>query len=155
MTVLSGDIATLVCKSHIDPKMGEVPLNGRMLQFLMEFDGSRDLGSIAGILGLDLDTAKEITVKLLDLKLISILGGSEPMLPGTFFDFITERLAMIAGPIAQLMVDDAIQDMGGENRKIPKNKAIELIDIFSRQIPDDEQRAVFIQIVMKKLNEIN
>ena len=155
MAVLTGDIATLVCKPHIDPEMGEVGLNGRMLLFLIKLDGSKELGSMAEMLGLDLNTVKEITAKLLDLKLISIIGGSEPMLPGSFFDFIAERLAMIAGPIAQLMVDDAIQDLGGGEREIPKSRAIELIDIFSRQIPDDEQRAVFIQVVMKKLNEIN
>ncbi|MCD6389546.1 MAG: hypothetical protein J7L69_09040 [Desulfobulbaceae bacterium] len=155
MAVLTGDIATLVCKPQIDPEMGEVVLNGRMLQFLMKLDGSKDLGSMAETLGLDLNTAKEISAKLLDFKLISIIGGSEPMLPESFFDFITERLALIAGPIAQLMVEDAIQDLGGKKREIPKNKAIELIDIFSRQISDDEQRAVFIQVVMKKLNEIN
>lgn len=155
MPVLNGDIATLVCKPSIDPEMGEVGLNGRMLQFLMKLDGSKDLGSMAEMLGLDLATVKEITAKLLDLKLVSIIGGNEPMLPISFFDFITERLAMIAGPIAQLMVDDAIQDFGGDERKISKSKAVDLIDLFSRQIPDDEQRAVFIQVVMKKLNEIN
>ena len=122
-----------------------------MLQLLMTLDGKKTLAEISSRLGCNLAELKTTVALLLDSGLIQIAGGSEPLLSKDFFKFVTEKLARIVGPIAGLMVEDAIYDLGGKGRKIPESKGIELIDIFSRQISDDEQRAAFIQAMMKKL----
>ncbi len=151
MRDLPKDISSVICQPSIDPDMNEIRVNGRMLQLLMTLDGKKTLAEIASRLGGSLADIKKTVVLLLDSGLIQIAGGSESLLSKDFFNFVTEKLARIVGPIAGLMVEDAIYDLGGKGQKIPKSKGVELIDIFSRQIPDDEQRAAFIQAMMEKL----
>jgi hypothetical protein len=148
---LPEDISRLICQPLIDPEMDQIRINGRMLQLLMLLDGKSSMAEISSRLGRDLDEIRETTGLLLEAGLIHVIGGQEPVLSGEFFDFVTEKLAMIAGPIARLMVEDAIYDLGGDGREISRSKGVELIDIFSRQIPDDEQRAAFIKVMMEKL----
>lgn len=151
MSDLPEDISSLIYKPLVDPDMGEIKVNGRMLQLLMALNGKDSLAELSYRLDYELNDIRETIRLLLAGGLIQISGGGESGLSKEFFDFVIERLAVIVGPIARLMVEDAIYDLGGNGRKISRNNALELIDIFSRQIPDDEQRAAFIKVMMERL----
>ena len=151
MRELPEDISSLICQPLIDPELDEVRLDGRMLQLLTVLDGKKNLAEVSAGLGRGLAETGEAAARLLAAGLIHVTGGNEPVLSREFFDFAIEKLAVIAGPIAGLMVEDAIYDLGGDIDNIPRGRGVELIDIFSRQIPDDEQRAAFIKAMMDKL----
>jgi hypothetical protein len=51
-------------------------------------------------------------------------------------------------------VEDASNEIDQESLGIPKKRAAELIDLLARQIPEENQRLLFIQSMMQKLKEL-
>jgi hypothetical protein len=49
------------------------------------------------------------------------------------------------GPIAEVLIEDAMADLGYGNGSIPYSKAPELIELISRDIQREEKKAGFIK----------
>ena len=149
MDTLSGNISKLIFKVNIVDDLKDFVLSGRMLKVLMVMDGKKSVAVIARILKMDLATIRPAISTLAELQLIRFSDDAMPMLDGAFFDFLKEQLSMVTGPIAQVLFEDAIDDLGG-SAGIPKNRTAELIELLARQISDEEQKSTFIKLVMQK-----
>lgn len=154
MNIQSDDISSMVFKTCIQTDMGEIPLNGQMLSVLLEVDGKNNAGMISQAVGLNMTTVSAIISKLSDYHLIENAEQNLNILGKEFFDFLTDELSVVAGPISQLLVEDATREIDQGSSGIPKMRAAELIDLLARQIPEEKQRLVFIQSMMKKLKEL-
>ena len=53
------------------------------------------------------------------------------------------NLSRAVGPMAQILIEDAMTDMRLPPGDIPKNQAAELIGALALEIPDDEGRMKF------------
>lgn len=151
MDTLSGDISSMVFRRAINNEPGDIRLNGEMLSILSELDGIKNLGLIARTLGIDASAMRTAVSRLMELQIIQAIEGSMPLLGTEFFDFLRDQLSLIAGPIAQIMMEDAFGEIGPVAAGIPKNRAAELIELLARQIPGEAQRAAFIQVTMEKI----
>jgi len=154
MDIRSDDVSSMVFKTCIQTKMGEIPLDGQMLTVLMELDGKKNAGMIAQEVGMSMTTVSSIISKLYKLHLIKIAEKNQPVLGKEFFDFLIDQLSVVAGPISQLLVEDATREIGQGSASIPKMRAAELIDLIARQIPEEKPRLLFIQSMMQKIKEI-
>lgn len=154
MDIRSEDIASMVFKASIQADMGEVPLDGQMLLVLLALDGQRNAGQIAQAIGMSITAVSAILSKLLSHHLIQTAEQNHSLLGKEFLDFLIDQLSLVVGPIAQLLVEDAIREIGQGGAGIPKGRAAELIDLIARQIPEEKQRLSFIQSMMQKLKEI-
>ena len=76
------------------------------------------------------------------------------MIDKEFFDFLKVQLNLAVGPIAEFLIEDEIQELGGEPTKIPIHHAAELVDSLARQVRRKEKRILFQQAMIKKINEI-
>jgi type II secretory pathway predicted ATPase ExeA len=61
-----------------------------------------------------------------------------------FFDFMARAATEGIGPMAKLIVDDQIVDLGESRDSFPQNKLAELIERVSREIFNDTMRARFL-----------
>lgn len=151
MDILHGDISTMVFKTEIKSESSSVSLDINTLRVLTKLDGKQQLALIAQKLGMNMTTIRAAISRLMELKLVQTVEENIPMLDSNFFDFLTDWLSLTIGPIAQIMVDDAVREIGHGAPQIPKSRGAELIELLARQISQKEH---FIRAAMEKLTEI-
>ncbi len=148
--ILAGDIALLVFRRVVKSNTGEVSMNSQMLNVLMELDGKTNLGSIAKKTGMSTGNLREALSKLLNLNLIeNVVEGAGTFLGNDFLGYLNEQFALAIGPVAEVIIEDAVSDLGCKMSQIPSNKIAELIDLLSREIQREEKKESF------KLNMVN
>ncbi len=152
--IFAGDISKLVLKRTVRADLGEVSLDSRMLQVLMELDGKKNLGKVAQALNMTLKDLRIIIQKLHQLKLCEPAKEAIPVLDRRFFNYLSAELSRAMGPIADVVIEDEINAMGEEPARFPAHRAAELVDLLARQILREERKVAFQQAMVKKLREI-
>ncbi len=76
-----------------------------------------------------------------------------PILEDEFLSFLKAQLSQVIGPLAEVMIQDEIKAMGEELNKIPHHRAADLVLFLSRKIPREGKKAIFLEVMIKKLNE--
>lgn len=150
----SGNIASVVLKRVVSSDIGEVSLDSQMLNVLMHIDGIKNLGELASSINMDMQSLKETLQKLDRLNLIQVDEATVPTLDQGFFDFLTNHLTIAMGPMAEILIEDEIRDLGVDRSKIPSHLAAELVDTLAREIPREEKKVQFQQTMLKKLKNM-
>lgn len=76
---------------------------------------------------------------------------SEAIDTDVFLGFTIARLSKALGPIAEVVVEDEILDMGENRGSFHMERAAELINILARQIPREDRKIEFQKAMMDKL----
>jgi hypothetical protein len=153
MDVSSGDISAMVFGRILRDDLGEFSLDGHMLMVLMELDGKKNLATIAKKMGLNMVTMRATILKLLQLKLIEPLEDAVSVVDEDFFDFLNNQLSLSIGPIAEVIIEDTVNDLGHSLSKFPSHLAAELVDLLSREIQREEKRSIFKKNMVDKIRE--
>ena len=154
MDIFSGDFSALVFKGSVKSDIGEFSLDSLMLKVLMNLDGKKDLASVHRSLNMNMETLKNVLTKLYNLELIIKVEKTVSMLDNNFFAFLQSHLSLAMGPIAELLIEDEVIELGDGSKTIPCNRAAELVDLLARQIPRKEKKIVFQEAMLKKIKEI-
>ena len=153
MDVSTGDLPVLVFRRAVRDDLAEFSFDGQMLSVLMELDGQKNLGEIASKTGLKMSDIRIVIGKLLDLKLIEPVEEAISVLDGDFFDYLEEQLSLAVGPIASILIEDSVTDLGHSISRFPSHRAAELVDLLDRQIQREEKRIVFKQNMVQRIRE--
>ena len=153
MSIPSNEIAAAVFKPVLNGDIGEFSLDGQMLKLLLVLDGKKDVASVAHQLQIKIGTARDVINKLLELQLVERVESAESLLDEEFFEFLQAQLSLATGPIAEVMIEDVLHELGMEPTKAPKRRAAEIVDALSRQIPRDENRRAFQQVMVTRIRE--
>lgn len=154
MDISSGDITLLIFRRVVRSNMGDVSMDGQMLDVLMELDGKKNLGSIAKKTGISAGNLRDAVSKLLKLNLIEhVAEGPGAFIDADFLNYMNEQLALAIGPVAEVIIEDAVADMGHRMSQIPTQKIAELIDLLSRDIQRDERKESFKLNMVKRIKE--
>jgi hypothetical protein len=148
---LSGDISPLVFQLSVKNEPGEVTLDKEMLSVIQELDGKKTIGMVAKNMGLELDKLKGIIAKLLTHGIIALVNQSMPMMKEDFFIYLTDQLSLATGPMAEVLIDEALGTLGYNLTNFPKHRVQELIDLLAPRIFREEKRAAFKQNLYKKI----
>lgn len=151
MDTLSGDISPLVFQLSVKNEPGEVTLDKEMLSVIQELDGKKTIGMVAKNMGLELEKLKGIIAKLLTNGIIALVSQSMPMMKEDFFVYLTDQLSLATGPMAEVLIDEALATLGYNLTNLPKHRVQELIDLLAPRIFREEKRAVFKQNLYKKI----
>ena len=154
MTDLSSDISGKIFRRTVAALKGQISMSGKMLEILMALDGRTDLSEVSRKLNLSMSDMRPHLKKLIEYGVIEELKETVAMLDPQFYGYVSGYLSRIAGPIAQVMVEDAILEIGDGSSEIPKDRAGALIEMLGRQIPDESQRVAFIKNMLLKLREL-
>ncbi len=153
MDISSGDISAMVFRRIVRDDLGEFSLDGQMLSILMELDGRTRLGTVAKKIGQNLDSVEEVIRRLLDMRLVEPVEDAISMLDRDFFDYLNTQMARAVGPVGEVLVEDAVADLGCTMTKFPSHRAAELVDMLARQIKREEKRTAFKQNLVNKIKE--
>jgi hypothetical protein len=153
MDDLSGDFSRMVFKRVMTGGLGEYSLDGQMIGVLVELDGTKNVGTIAEKTGITLDAMRRIIAKLLQLKIVQPVKRQVKVLEPDFLDALEKELALAIGPIAEVVIEDAIADLGHTLDLFPADQAAELIDYISQEIQRDDRRNTFRQNMVNRIRQ--
>jgi len=155
----SGDFKNIVFKRVISANFGEVSLDSKMLTVLMEIDGTKDVLAIASNTGLDFSLCAEVLKKLARINLIEPVNSTteepkEKSIDETFIKKLLSEFSMAVGPIAEVIYEDEVADMGESIDDFPQKKIVELVNRLAAQIPRDDKRISFKQAMANAIKAL-
>lgn len=145
MDIRSNDISSLVFRRKTMKGIGNISIDVRSLAVLVEINGKQNMISIAQKTGLTMAQLREVISSLLKQNLIEASPNGVKFLSKHFLESLETELAIAVGPIAEVLVEDAMDDLGFADGRIPYAKAPELIELISRDIQREEKKADFIK----------
>jgi hypothetical protein len=152
LDAFSGDISPQVFKLVVRNEPGEVTLDTNMLRVISELDGRKNVGTIARNIGMELRELKEIISRLLKHNIIALVDKPIPSLKGDFFVYLADQLSMATGPMAEVLIEDAVASLGYDRSSFPKHQVQDLIELLARKIFREEKRAIFKLNLIKKIS---
>jgi predicted transcriptional regulator len=148
------NLGSIVFKRIVTKDLGKFSLDGQMLSILMEMDGEKDMAAISGKLGMDMETVKRSINSLLKLGIIELFHQRVSNVGKAFFQFLYQQFSLAVGPIARILIEDAVQDLGQTLDRFPVNLIAELVDLLARQIRKEEKGVMFRQNMLKMIKEL-
>ena len=70
-----------------------------------------------------------------------------------FLEALRINLSKVIGPMAEILIEDVVDDMKLKASEIPANQAAELINNLSLEIPDEKDRIEFKKSMLAILNK--
>lgn len=153
MDLSSGEISTLIFKRVVSDDLGNFSLDHRMLAVFMELDGQTNLGTVARRAGLNMSTMREIVSRLLQLKLITKIEGKLLFIDRDFLEYLYMQFSLAVGPVAEVLIEDEVHDLGYDLSQFPTQRIAELIDRLSRDIRREEKKNTFTRNMINKIQE--
>ena len=153
MDLSSGEISTLLFKRLLRDDLGDFSLDRMMLTVFMELDGQTNLGVIAKKVGLNMSSMREVISKLLKLNLIEQIEEKIRILENDFIEYLFAQFSLAVGPIAQVLIEDEVYDLGFDLSQFPAQRIAELIDRLTREIRREEKKALFKRNMINKIRE--
>ena len=145
MVSFSGDISSMIYKRKVRDDLGDFSLDGQTLFILMELDGKATLGHLAGKTGLSMGSIRELVGTLLKLGLIEKVEKEVIPVGNDFFRNLLDELALAIGPIASVLIEDEVQDLGYDVNSFPSFLVTELVDRLAGEIRREEKKTIFIK----------
>ena len=145
MVLSSGNISSMVYKPKVRDDLGDFSLDGRKLMVLMELDGRATLGALAAKTGMTMGAIREVIADLLKLGLIEKVERVISPVDNVFFRSLLDELALAVGPIASVIIEDEVQDLGYNVKSFPSFLATELVDRLAGEIRREDKKATFIK----------
>ena len=132
----------------------EVSLDADMIRLLIAIDENKSLYQIADEVGMDNSSFKQALSKLLEQGLIEPVQKDIPVLDESFLESLRINLSRAIGPMAEILIAEAAEEMELDPAIIPVNRAAELITHLSLEVPDEENQMQFKKAMITILNKI-
>lgn len=149
MNLSSNEISSNDFRDVAGEDVGAFSLDSQTRSVLMELDGTKSLEDIAKKTGIGLPALPSIVGKLLQLELVESDDENLRIVDHDFFDSLINQFSFAVGPVAALLIEDAISDLGEDIGEFTTHQAVELVEVLSSQIEREDKRNTF------KINMIN
>ena len=145
--------SNLIFKYSQKDRQGEWTFNRLILNVLYELDGKSTLSDISQRLKLDENIIQKIIRYLYKLKLIELVNSEDKdeILSSDFFNFLHDEFTNVVGPVATLIIDEALDSMGLDQTSFPQNRVPELIHNLTIECDDSPEKKHFIKVMMEKI----
>ncbi len=136
---------------------GEINLKPESWRILAHVNGQRTVAEIAEALGMDESTAAQLALSLLQSGVLEIAQGKagpvRATVNGAFFDEVTHQLAAAVGPLAEIVIDEEIENLGESRKEFPRDRIPDLVEKVSQAIPDEAKRIKFQQVMLEAIRK--
>lgn len=153
MDLLAGDISAMVFKPVVKNDLGNFSLDGHMLSVLMALDGKLTIGQVVQKTGLNMATMRDSAAKLQKLKLIEPVERAVDSVDQDFMGFLVAELSLAIGPVAEVIVEDGLEDLGFTFKNFPTHRIAELINLLAQEIQREQKKSEFKQNMVQKIKE--
>ncbi|MBL0714268.1 MAG: hypothetical protein JJV98_11260 [Desulfosarcina sp.] len=151
MDFSSGDISAMLFKPTVKDDLGNFSLDGHMLSVLMALNGNLTLAQVARKTGLNMANLRDAASKLLALKLIEAVESAAHSVDRDFTDFLIAELSLAIGPLAEVIAEDGVEDLGYTLQNFPTDRAAELVNLLAQEIQRDQKKTEFKQNMVQKI----
>ncbi|MGD2038246.1 MAG: helix-turn-helix domain-containing protein [Desulfobacterales bacterium] len=155
MDFSSSELSAMVFKRVVRQDIAEFPLDHQMLSVFMELDGKAPLGAVARKTGLNMSSMREIIARLMQNGLVEKEDQKILMLDKDFFEYLVTHLSLAVGPIAQVLIEDEVENLGYELSQFPGHRVDELVEKLAQEIRRAEKKKVFLKTMAMKIREKN
>jgi hypothetical protein len=131
----------------------ELVLDIFMVRVLVSLSVEKSTARISQDTNIPIGQVRESVAKLVEKGLVELVRGKPKVLDRKFFDTLTAVLARVIGPIAPILIDDAISDLRLERAHFPVNRVAELIGLLSSEIQQAGNRLSFQKSMMKLIRK--
>jgi predicted transcriptional regulator len=131
----------------------KISLDADMIRLLIAIDENKSVYQIADEVEMEANIIKKNLSKLLKQGLIEPVKKDLPTLDNIFLKALKINLSKIIGPMAEILIEDVVEEMELTTPEIPVHQAAELITALSHEIPDEEKRIEFKKSMMGILNK--
>ena len=153
MDLSSGDISSMIFRRTVNNDLGDFSLDRRTLNIYMQLNGAETLGQLAEKAQQNLAYMRGVISNLLTLGLIEAVQEDIVMLDGGFFRYLINQLSLATGPIASVLIEDEIHNLGYEVDQFPGHRARDLVGRLAAEIRREEKKSVFIKNMVSKIRQ--
>jgi hypothetical protein len=147
------DQVDLYFRKVIRKDSDEISLDADMIRLLIAIDENKSLYQVAEEVDMQATMLKSTLSKLLEQGLIEPVKKDIAYLDHLFLEALRINLSKIIGPMAEILIEDVVEDMNLKASEIPANQAAELINNLSLEIPDEKDRIEFKKSMLTILNK--
>ena len=137
---------------------GEVRLSKQEWNILAHVNGSRTVAEIARRLHMNDLEVTETLFRLSSAGLVEVCeraeGAAQPPVDATTLGQIRTAFARSMGPLALLLLEEAIEGLGESAETFPRSRLTALIETLAEQIPDEAKRLQFQQAMLDLLKHV-
>lgn len=140
-----------------DKSPSEVTLRSAEWAIITQIDGQKTVGEIANILAMSYEEAINFFVGLYDvglLRLVTTRKSEKHIVPDSFFEKLENELTRIIGPVAPYLIDDTLWNLDLNKDDFIAEKVPQLIEAISDEIPDEDKRIAFQQVMLDLIKEL-
>lgn len=134
------DENALLVASNV-PEGANVALSLRAVLLMRFLDGKSTLFELAERMGLSHGELSQAASELMNQNLVHV--AQSPVVPPEFLREMTQLVIDIMGPMGEIVVDDAVYDLGLESTALPQSSLGELLGEIKAQFKRDDWRREF------------
>jgi DNA-binding MarR family transcriptional regulator len=131
-----------------------VSLDADMIRLLLVIDEHKSLYQIAAEVQMDAGTFKKTLRRLLEQGLVETVQKRAALLDRSFLQTVQSSLTRAIGPMAQIVLEEAVAEMNLDPAGIPLDQAAELVSHLALEIPDEENRTLFRKALIPLINKV-
>jgi len=147
----SGDPRSERYRRVLRNDMGKLSLDGQMLAMFMELDGEKTLQQVATKVGMDLRAATGAVAKLAELGLVEPVETAVASLGEVFMRDLIAEFSLAIGPIADVVVEDTVLDLGYEVSSFPANRVAELVELLAQELQRESDQLTFKKNMLERI----
>ena len=137
---------------------GAVNLQPDEWQILAQVNGNRTVAEIVEATGKDEFEVAKILFQLHSSGLLEKKDkpakAVSAIIDEAFFNKIEEELTKVIGPMAMLIIEEAIEELGETRSAFPDDKIAALVEKISNEIDEENKKLLFSQIMIESLKKL-
>lgn len=133
----------------------EITFDPDMLKLLMAIDERKTLRQIATEVSLRPEAFKQSFTKLVRLKLIEEVQDMTTYVGREFVDRVKATLIELAGPLGEVLIEDAAEELNLPLDRIPKTDVADLIYRITQNIPGEKEQNTFRKVMLEELKGLD
>jgi hypothetical protein len=151
----SGDA---VPRLNPDAPSQAITLQPHEWQIVAQVDGKVSIGEMAAHMRADefafmQTVAPLVTAGLLKLEVVAKAPPLKATVGAPFFQSLLAAVAAAMGPLAEIIIDDAVADMGATRETFPRELVSALAERIASEIRDPEKRVRFQQTMLSMIRQ--
>jgi len=140
----------VVLVANTPPAESTVSLSLRAVLLLRQLDSKTTLFELADRMAVDMGEVLTTAGELVTQNLASV--AASPVLSTDFVREMTQLVIDIMGPMGEIVVDDAVYDLGLEQNAVPESSLSELLTEIKAQFKRDDWRREF-EVQIRRLQD--
>jgi len=145
------DLPQRYFKKTIRNDIEKVTLDAEMIRLLMAIDENKNISQVARAAEMNLSRVRDILGKLLKLKLVVQVTKEIIYIDRSFIIFLKTKLSEAVGPMGEILIEDILDEMGLQIGRIPVDAAPDFVRNIAREIPQEENRTLFENVVFSRI----